>query len=141
MSIQYEPVIWSDALSTGVSVIDDQHRILVDLLNVAGQKLSGPYSKETLEEIVRDLMGYALYHFDTEEELMLQNGYVETDQQQHFQEHRSFSTLVSSIQHRVRQGQHVSVDELLQFLRDWLIHHVLDSDKKLGLYLNAQGVY
>jgi len=40
-----------------------------------------------------------------------------------------------------RQGTPPTLDELTSFLRQWLISHILHTDKALGLALNAKGVH
>lgn len=98
MSTQQKNIAWSDAMLTGIPSIDDQHQILVNLLNVANDKLIENTSRVELEEIVRDLMSYAVYHFDTEEALMLTHEYPKEAQQQHIQEHRNFSAKIAKLQ-------------------------------------------
>ena len=55
---------------TGVPEIDRQHRILVDALIEARASLSGDPADPLFERITRDLLAYAIYHFDTEEQSM-----------------------------------------------------------------------
>ena len=66
---------WSDRFLTGVVEIDDQHRILVGILNEAGFRLSRDGGVDYLEQVTSDLLSYAIYHFATEERLMLQYDY------------------------------------------------------------------
>jgi hemerythrin len=88
-----------------------------------------------LEEIVRDLMSYALYHFDTEEALMLAHEYPDEAQQLHFQEHRAFSAKIAKIQDDISRGQQVSSQDLLNFLNTWLINHIMGADKQMAEFL------
>ena len=71
MKAGYDPIVWNESLMTGVASIDEQHHILVNMLNEANYRLSESSGREVLEEIVHDLMSYALYHFDNEEEMMV----------------------------------------------------------------------
>lgn len=135
MSVGYEPIVWNASLMTGVEVIDEQHKILVNMINEASDRLSEQSGREVLEQIVLDLMGYALYHFDTEEELMIENQYDELAKNQHFHEHRTFSTTVSELQQDIRQGKLISREDILTFLNHWLINHILHTDQQLGQFL------
>ena len=135
MKIRNAPIIWTEAMLTGVTAIDEQHQILVNMVNVANEKLAKDISRNTLVGIIHDLMSYAVYHFDTEEKLMVENTYPVDDKQQHFQEHRGFSAKVASLHQHVSQGELISREELLEFLNDWLINHIMHSDKKLGDFL------
>jgi hemerythrin-like metal-binding protein len=135
MEVSHEPIVWSDALMTGVQEIDEQHQILVNMLNEANARLTEYSGHDVLQNIIRDLMSYALYHFDTEEELMVENQYDQVDREIHFREHRGFSDKVSKLQQELRQGKLVSREELLTFLNGWLINHILKTDMQLGRFL------
>ena len=65
--IGHELIVWNDNLVTGVAEIDEQHRILVNSINEANTRLANNISAEILDQITRDLLSYALYHFETEE--------------------------------------------------------------------------
>jgi hemerythrin-like metal-binding protein len=132
----YEPIVWNESLMTGVGVIDEQHQILVNMINDAHDKLGKNNGRSALEEIVRDLMSYALYHFDTEEELMHGYQYPEGERELHALEHRAFSTKVANLQLDLKQGKLIARNDLLAFLNGWLVNHILKVDMKLGNFLN-----
>lgn len=130
-----QAIVWNDSLVTGVQVIDKQHQILVDMLNEANNRLTERSGREVFEEIVHDLLSYALYHFDTEEALMVTHHYDQSLQQIHFQEHRNFSRTVAQLQQDLQQNKLISRDELLGFLNGWLVNHIMKTDKQLGSFL------
>lgn len=140
-----EPIEWTAAYETGVAEIDDQHRILVNTLNEANARLEANPTTELLEPITRDLLSYALYHFETEETLMSEYGYGEEqkdDMAAHLRQHRSFSTQVVAVRDGIKAGKTISREELLSFLNNWLINHILHTDKRLGAFIvsRRQGV-
>jgi hemerythrin len=135
MSHRFEPITCTENLKTGIAGIDEEHLILVNMLNMAGEQLTDSSSRMQLQDIVRDLMSYALYHFDNEEELMQENAYPAEDMEKHFMEHRNFSATVAQLQQDISQGKLVSRDELLGFLKTWLLNHILGTDKRLGVFL------
>lgn len=62
-------VPWNPSFDTGIPIIDEQHRQLVDLLNdLAGQYVHGADAQHALR-ILDALVDYAAYHFETEEAL------------------------------------------------------------------------
>lgn len=138
MSQTYDPLTCTDSMKTGVAGIDEEHLILVNMLNMAGEQLTDGSGRMQLEEIIRDLLSYALYHFDNEEELMLESHYPDVLREKHFQEHRKFSAAVARLQQDLSDGKQVSRDELLGFLKAWLVNHILDTDKQLGEFLCQQ---
>jgi len=137
----HELIIWNDDLVTGVDKIDQQHRILVNSINDANARLASNCSAEILDQISRDLLSYALYHFETEEELMEEFGYAEThaeDADLHLNQHREFSSTVVAVREGIKSGHLISREDLLTFLNGWLINHILKTDKRLGTFIVAK---
>jgi hemerythrin len=140
--ISHDPIIWNDSYLTGIDRIDEQHKVLVNTLNEANARLVVSVTRGLLEQITRDLLSYAIYHFETEEALMQEYGYARlaaADDEKHRQEHRSFSQQVVALREGLRDGRLVSREELLSFLNNWLINHILNTDKHLAEFLNSQG--
>ncbi len=140
----YDLIVWNDTLVTGIDKIDEQHQILVNLFNEANTKLTVNNSAEFLEQITRDLLSYALYHFEAEEGLMQKYGYTEDkveDVATHIQQHRSFSTKVVAVRNDIKAGILISREELLAFLNGWLINHILNTDKRLAAFLLVSEQY
>jgi len=137
----FSNISWKDEFNTGVDEIDDQHKILLNILNESSTKLSSDNSRSLLLDITQDLLAYALYHFETEESLMQQYQYQKTDDssmQQHLKEHRGFSQQVVNVREQLLSDQEIDVDELLNFLYQWLINHILKVDKALAKVILAQ---
>lgn len=136
-----QALAWSDSFATGVPEIDEQHMILVHTLNEASVRLANDASLESLEHITQDLLSYALYHFETEEELMQTYGYPEDsgdDAARHLEQHRAFSAKVVQVREGIKQGTPVAPEDLLGFLNGWLVNHILNTDKKLGAFIAAK---
>ncbi|MFA5017588.1 MAG: bacteriohemerythrin, partial [Methylobacter sp.] len=132
--------VWHDKLVTGIGKIDQQHQILVNLLNEANIKLTPNNNAKFLEEITRNLLSYALYHFETEEGLMQKYGYIE-DSDAHIRQHRSFSAKVVAVRNDIKTGIPISREDLLSFLNSWLINHILNTDKQFAAFLLASEKY
>ncbi len=140
--VGHELIVWNDELVTGISEIDEQHRILVNSINEANTRLSNTQvNAEILEKITQDLLSYALYHFETEEELMQKYNYAESqgdDSELHQRQHREFSATVVSVRDGIKMGKLISREDLLTFLNGWLINHILNTDKKLGEFIKMK---
>ena len=139
----YDLIVWSDKLVTGISKIDEQHQILVNLFNEANTKLT-INNAEFMEQITRDMLSYALYHFETEEALMQKYNYIEDktkDADIHIRQHRGFSAKVVAVRNDIKAGMVVSREGLLSFLNSWLIDHILNTDKQLVAFLLASKQY
>lgn len=136
-------IVWQESFATGVDEIDEQHQILVHTLNEANARLTDESSIELLDAITRDLLSYALYHFETEERLMEEHDYPRErgdDAELHMQQHRAFSAKVVAVREEIKAGRRIPRDELLAFLNNWLINHILNTDKRLGAYIVARGL-
>lgn len=140
----YDLIEWNDELVTGIDKIDEQHQILVNLFNEANSKLTSNNNADFLEQITRDMLSYALYHFEAEEELMQKYGYSEEkteDVATHIRQHRSFSAKVVGVHNDIKAGILISREDLLSFLNGWLINHILNTDKQFAAFLLASEKY
>lgn len=138
VELPFEPIEWSAAMETGIELIDQQHRYLVDTLRNANMRLLQDHEGALLEEVARDLLGYAIMHFETEEECMKRYGYGIAKPEiaaAHIGQHRDFSRRVVAICDQLRERQQVSRIEVLRFLNEWLRNHVLGIDQRLGHFL------
>lgn len=132
---------WDESFATGVAEIDEQHMILVHTLNEASIRLAAEGGADQLERITQDLLAYALYHFETEETLMREFGYEEDaagDAARHLEQHRSFSSRVVAVRDSLKAGNPIAPAELLAFLNEWLVNHILNTDKRLGAFIVAR---
>jgi hemerythrin-like metal-binding protein len=58
---------WNENFETGISVVDEQHHRLVDLLNKLVRNLAVEADTKELNQVFEDLNDYTLMHFKTEE--------------------------------------------------------------------------
>ncbi|MBK6648599.1 MAG: hemerythrin family protein [Betaproteobacteria bacterium] len=129
-------ILWGPELMTGIGVIDEQHRVLVDMCNEANKLMQGHVDPEDVKRLVRDLMSYAMYHFEVEEELAIDEGYGEShpvDNELHREQHRNFASTVAALQQELATGKLVKREYLLGFLNSWLINHIQVTDKKMAV--------
>jgi hemerythrin-like metal-binding protein len=115
--------------------------MLVEMLNEANLRMRSVAERSMVEGIVRDLMSYALYHFETEEELMLEHAYAQKspeDAQTHAREHREFSETVAAVQKDLVAGKPITREVLLGFLNNWLVNHIMNTDMRLAAFLKTR---
>jgi hemerythrin-like metal-binding protein len=138
LNTPFQPIEWVESMATGIAAIDKQHRFLVDTLQQANEELLGEHDGKLLAEISRDLLSYAITHFDTEETLMQRYGYEEVfpeEARKHITQHREFSRQVVAVCDQLREGREISSMEVLKFLNHWLRDHVFGIDQLLGEFL------
>ena len=76
---------WSDSFNVHIQEVDEQHKVLVDLLNQLHRAIVERHGKATSQEILNQLAGYTRTHFLLEESLMRVLHYpgLEIHKQQH----------------------------------------------------------
>lgn len=127
---------WTSEYSVGVVEIDDQHKVLIDLINRLFVTALNRDHKEAVSEILDQLIDYTRTHFSREEELLGESSYpVLSD---HQVQHRAFVEKIESIAARYRDGKIVTF-ELINFLKRWLKEHILQADMGYTVYLEKSG--
>lgn len=130
----FDIVPWNPSFETGIEVIDEQHRRLVELLNdLAHQYVYGLELAE-VERIVDGLVDYAAYHFNTEEALWEEVLAGDPWFEAHQHTHNGFVQKVRKLQSELVQNENLpALDDLLSFLIRWLAHHILYEDKRFSV--------
>ena len=135
-----EAFIWDNKFNTGVEVVDEQHRKLVELINRLGSINAHLTSTTELAEILTELANYTVYHFNTEEELMKQYGVDAAHQGTHIKAHHHFTDQVTVAAKILLSSTDVTnqlVAPLLKYLTNWLVQHILGSDARMGKEIQA----
>lgn len=125
-----ELIKWSDLYSVKNSIIDEQHKKLISIINELFTLISSR-NNQRLEEIISDLVKYTNYHFKTEEEILDKYNYFEKDE--HIKQHKQFLNQILEFNDDFLNGKIQLKFEVFSFLKDWLLKHIIGSDKK---YMN-----
>jgi len=114
-------------------VIDAQHQRLFQLADELFNAMTAGKGNAALSSVLASLVSYTKLHFAAEERLMQECKYPEYIQ--HKKEHDLLTAKVAAFQ-KDFDGHRVAMTiQLMQFLKDWLTHHIQESDKKIGSYL------
>lgn len=131
-------ITWTQDLDTGIDVIDQQHRRIVDFINdlEAAQVMK---DKNKIKEVINDCVDYTLSHFAFEESLQEEAGYQYC--KPHKKVHELFTRKVAEYQDRMLLGDDIS-EELHAMLARWLVNHIKrdDADYVAAVKANMQGV-
>lgn len=120
-------VTWSDEFSLGMQEIDAQHSVLIDLINqVWIAAVKRPDRAEALR-ILDELEKYTITHFTAEEIFMREMNY--RNFREHKEEHAQFVARIVEERAKISAGAAVTLD-IVRFLKDWLLNHILVSDKE-----------
>ena len=128
---------WEDKYSVNVSIIDEQHKKLIDIINkaITAKQHNNP---EALSEILYDMTIYAQEHFKTEEAYMKEFEYPEY--QSHKNEHTDFCIKALVYGNRETKGDYQITDDILEYLQQWLVGHIQITDKKYTDCFNKNGL-
>ena len=129
---------WDDNFIIGIKEIDDQHKILVGMINNLHDAMRDGKGKLILGEIIEGLSKYTKTHFLNEETLFDKYNYPETDA--HRKEHNNFINQIAEFQQGFAEGKLSLSIQVMNFLKDWLKSHILDTDKKYAPFLLSNGV-
>jgi len=129
---------WNDALSVKVGEFDDQHKKLVNLVNNLHDAMKSGQGKEMIGKTLTALIDYTQKHFAAEERLMKQHCYPEYEE--HKKEHNMLVLKVLDFKTGFEAGKAPLTQDVLTFLRDWVVKHIQGIDKKYGVFFNSKGV-
>lgn len=126
-------VEWKPIYSVGIDMIDAQHQKIIGYMNrfhdanAAGNPLA---AKSALAALVE----YTKLHFSEEEAMMSRNGYP--DFPAHKKTHGDLLNLVQRlVTNYSAQPDIKNAESLSNFLKTWLLNHILGVDKKYVPYV------
>ncbi len=132
-----ERIEWSDDFSVGIQEIDEQHKVLVGILNELSEAIDDRRGTEVRNVIIDRLLEYTRIHFTVEESLMRILGYPKYEEHKH--EHERLISQVIDFISKIT-SDNMSSYELLFFLRSWLLNHIMKSDKAYEEHFLKMGV-
>lgn len=129
---------WQPTFNLNIAIIDEQHKLLVDLINELSEAYTSNKDRKILEKLINKLGVYASMHFAREEHYFEHFGYPDMDA--HLKEHDHFDDMITQFEDEFVSGKEDLSITILLFLSEWLVGHINDSDKKYVPYLKARGV-
>ena len=130
-----ELITWSDDFLMGEENIDAQHQELVKLINslYAGAQMGGVMTKVSYMEAIKGGLHYIKTHFSYEEEMMEKSSFP--FYKEHKKQHEGF---VAEISRSIKELEKVDKPDpgaFILFLKDWVLKHIADADKKYAPYV------
>lgn len=123
---------WNDELLTGIEIIDEQHKKLVEIINNLARILSTASAPE-IERAFADLSDYAAYHFETEEGVWREYLSDEADTDHHRAVHGAFLPEIQAIQRDFKDKPVADTfEKVIRFLIRWLVVHIVYEDKRFA---------
>lgn len=133
------PIVkWDGKFAVGHETIDSQHQTLFDRVNALYDAMMAGKGRDELGRTLAFLREYTVEHFQTEEGLMQKSAYP--GYADHKAIHDDLASKVVDLETKHAQGSKVLGMEVMNFLKDWLAHHISVEDKRLAGHLNQSGL-
>ncbi len=131
-------MVWRDEYSVGVDAIDDDHKLLVSLINQLHDAQETAQAHELVGSILNVLLEYTVGHFALEERLMERGGYPQLEQ--HRAEHRRLTARIDEMKVLYDSGEYAVVEvEMLRFFSQWLANHITRVDTRFRPWVEPLG--
>lgn len=118
---------------TGIQQIDDEHRRLFEIAEETYQLLQEeliPDKYDHIKSLLEELRDYTKLHFSHEEAYMESIQYKKLFTQK--TQHDAFVKKLEGIDLvDLDEQQDEVIEDLLHFLTDWLVHHIMEVDKQI----------
>jgi hemerythrin len=127
---------WKSEYAIGHGEIDAQHQKLFKLANDLHSAMLSGHGKAAMSDTLAKLVSYTKMHFASEERLMQAHrypGYAD-----HKAAHDKLTAQVDGLQQDFEAGRGALTVGLLQFLKDWLQHHIAGTDRKIAEFLKSE---
>lgn len=136
---QMHKLEWDEGMSVGVDAIDNDHKMLLSLINEISDAIEHNKATSVIEDVFERLEVYVVEHFSREEELMRQCGYE--DLKAHIRQHRKFIDKVPELKRELLNADTTEVAaEINLFLFDWLMNHIVGEDMRFAQLAHDQGL-
>jgi len=125
-------IIWSDDFLIGIDELDYEHRCLIEDINKLHRELLEHVDMDPIEDTLGRIHARMNAHFALEEHVMISHDYP------YFPEHKAeheqlleeYTELMTKFEREPDLGERVAI---VGILRQWIVNHILTSDKKMSL--------
>jgi len=129
---------WSDKYSVGIHSIDEQHKIWIGLINKLHEAMRQGDSHNVLKSVLAEVVSYTKTHLSHEEKLFAQYNYPESAA--HIAIHKKFTDQILEYQKEQSDNKTMLSLEVMNVLRNWLIDHITNTDKKYSQFFISKGL-
>lgn len=124
-------IIWTEFFSTGINYVDRQHQKLINIANEFHEHVINNANKSSLFSTLNKLIAYAEEHF-RDEELVMEKANINSEHlERHKKLHEELTLSVFELNSELERGEKKTVQDIENFLNEWLIKHILEEDRKM----------
>lgn len=132
---------FKEEFRTGIEEIDKEHEKLFDIANRIYETMMDDFIPDKYDyilEIINELKEYAAVHFRNEEAYMVKVGYKKLFSQKIA--HNKFAEKIGEYDlDYIDENQKEVILDMMEFVGDWLVKHILESDKDIGDFVAQEG--
>ena len=129
-------IVWSDSFLIGIEELDYEHRHLIEDINKLHRDLLEDVEMDRIEDTLGGIHARMQAHFALEERVMLSHEYP------HYPEHKAeherlldeHTELMTKFEREPNLGDREAIQALLC---QWIVNHILTSDKKMSLMVKS----
>lgn len=129
---------WQPWMELGIKKFDDQHLNLIDILNNLYNAFMKKEHKESLDVFLQELLDYTNYHFREEEKYFRMFEYPQ--EKEHVEYHQAFINKIYEFIEESKKNRGAVTFKLMSFLREWLVNHIAEEDKKYVPLFKKKGL-
>jgi len=118
---------WKKSYNTQIDILDSQLMDIVDTINVINKSVMTQKDNQEIYEILQSLLTYTTYHFNTEEDILMQISFPNKRLQ--FAEYTVFMNTMQNYLSLISSGQDISKMRLVGFLNKWIQMHIRNINK------------
>ena len=129
---------WNDAYRLGIEEIDREHKAIFDNYEKLYDHMKQGHGHDYYNEVLRFMSEYMTQHFEHEEAFHLRMNYENRLEHKalHDDFKRQVKSFIESAGHEAPQNQ--DLIRLNLFLKNWIMHHILIEDRKVGESLGTK---
>ncbi|MBI5496646.1 MAG: hemerythrin family protein [Deltaproteobacteria bacterium] len=126
-------VVFEERFRVGHPEIDRQHAELFDRVNRLHDAMIAGHGRAEVGQVLAFLRHYTVTHFQTEEKFMQESGYG--GYARHKAIHDDLTRKVLELEAALEAGSATLSITTMNFLKDWLAHHIGGEDQRLADHL------
>jgi hemerythrin-like metal-binding protein len=133
-----EPFKWKEEYNVNITVIDEQHKKFLEIINELKIIINNNLCKTKVSEVFFQL-AYLIDHYFIKEEIYF-NDLKYPNIIQHKTDHKKFIDRIIQFQKDVENNKPNLCLDIYKYLENWFDEHILKYDKEAVEYLLKKGV-
>ncbi|MHA1576722.1 MAG: bacteriohemerythrin [Candidatus Thorarchaeota archaeon] len=133
-----DKIEWTNSLSVGVDLIDEQHKMLIQKIADLAEAVNKTQGEEKILKTLGFMVEYTDFHFSAEEQLMKEHNYSGMDY--HLKQHAQFVQMLNNLEEDFKEdGATRDLGTSINtYLINWLVNHIQKVDVEFGAFLKTK---